>query len=385
MKRRDFSRYFALSMASSVQLLNQPKSTISATPKTSYPWAVLYWMPYDNDLVGYGEPILGMLAEGTKHADVIVAVQSDYFKDAKMRRRILVNGSIHEMNILGNNSSDASEFSAYLDWARKTFTAKHWAVIVAGHGGKLDEISPDNFGRDDQSRRWMKLDKFVDAVNHFNQQVGDRVELLFFQNCHKATLEVVYEARNCAKYTLASQLLLGAPNYYYKGFLSSLKNPFTGGKECGIAIANSERLDMYHTFTLINNQAIAKIPNYLNRLIEAILKQETLPDASQLTTYQYFGERYCDMRSLLQDLSKSHDSQNRLTEFSNFLQQAVIANFKQGGLFYQYNRRRSRFTLNHLTGLSLLAPDSEQTLSRYQSLALHRKVNLLDLHRKVFL
>jgi hypothetical protein len=151
--------------------------------------------------------------------------------------------------VLGEDSSDASAFLAYLDWANRTFEAEHWAVIVVGHGGKINEVSPDDHRTIHRTRTWMRIDQFASAVSNFNRSTSGRVELLFFQNCNKATLEVVYEARNCARYTLASQLTLGAPNYYYEGFLKRLQELSIDGREAAIAIMDSETLDMYHTLT----------------------------------------------------------------------------------------------------------------------------------------
>ena len=97
-------------------------------------------------------------------------------------------------------------------------------------------------------------------------------EFLFLQNCHKATLEVIYQVRNCAKYTLASQFLLGVPNYYYKGFFDALKQPSINGREVAIAIMDSEQSDMYHTLTLVDNQAVKDLPKNLLPFIKIFIK-----------------------------------------------------------------------------------------------------------------
>ncbi len=223
MKRRRFYQYAVLGSAYVAGALGRNSTTAmssqSSQVKSGYKWVVLYWMPYDNDLVRFGEPIVEMLVRGTRNSETAVAIQSDYWGDAKMRRRQLINGTVYEIDTSGEDSSDVSAFSAYLDWAYQTFDAEHWAVIVVGHGGRINEISPDDHGATWQKRTWMKVDQFANALSNFDRATGGRVELLFFQNCNKAAVEVVYEARNCARYTLASQLNLGAPNYYYEGFL----------------------------------------------------------------------------------------------------------------------------------------------------------------------
>lgn len=275
MKRRSFCRYVVMGSACFAGVVRR-SSTLAMTPKLSqaksrHRWVVLYWMPYDNDLVRFGKPIVEMLTSGTRNSETAVVVQSDYLGDTKMRRHKLVNGATNKMDVAGEDSSDVSAFSAYLDWANQTFEAEHWAVVVVGHGGKINEVSPDDHGSTRQTRTWMRIDQFTNTVSSFNQATDGRVELLFFQNCNKATLEVVYEARNCARYTLASQLNLGAPNYYYEGFLERLKEPSVSGREAALAIMESERADMYHTFTLVDNKSAEHIPDKLSRMIQPLL------------------------------------------------------------------------------------------------------------------
>ncbi|BDM80939.1 hypothetical protein [Acaryochloris marina] len=81
MKRRKFIQYV---MGSACfpgivsRELNVAQTAQLAPAQARYKWAVLYWMPYDNDLSHFGEPIIEMLISGTQNTDVAIAVQSDY-------------------------------------------------------------------------------------------------------------------------------------------------------------------------------------------------------------------------------------------------------------------------------------------------------------------
>ncbi len=229
----------------------------------------------------------------------------------------------------------------------------------------------------------MRVDQFANAVRTFNQSVDGRVELLFFQNCNKATLEAVYEARNCAKYTLASQLALGAPNYYYEGFLYSLAS-LDDGREAAIAIMTSERADMFHTLTLVDNQSVERIPEKLSSLLQPILSNR-LPTISQseFKIYHYFGEQHCDALVLLGYLSRvSNQEQNEFAEFASFLRSSVITFCRTGGELYG-NRLHSSTDSEELCGLSLYLPETERDISRYSSLALYQGVDLVSLYRRI--
>ncbi|MBD2042620.1 clostripain family protease [Microcoleus sp. FACHB-672] len=387
MKRRSFCRYIAMGSACFAGVagrdLTFAMSANSSQTKSHHKWVVLYWMPYDNNLSSFGEPIVEMLSHGTQNSEVVVVVQSDYWGAPKMRRRLLVKGAINEIDIEGEDSSDASAFSAYLAWANQTFEAEHWAVIIVGHGGRINEVSPDDHRATTQTQTWMRVDEFANAVSSFNQSTNGRVELLFFQNCNKATLEVVYEARNCARYTLASQLNLGAPNYYYEGFFYCLKKLSIDGREVAIAIMDSERADMYHTLTLVDNQVVKYLPEKLSRVVQQIL-DKPIPDVklSELSTYPYFDEQHCDALVLLDYLSRSNNqAQKELTEFSEFLRSSVITHYKTGGKLYRRLSKNSK--IKEFCGLSLYLPETEQTISRYSSLALSQRVDLVSLYRRM--
>lgn len=390
MKRRSFCRHLVLGSACFAGVVGSDLASAitakSSTAKSRYKWVVLYWMPYDNDLVRFGEPIIEMLTRAAHNPNIAVVVQSDYWDEPKMRRRQLVNGTTNELDVTGagEDSSDVSAFAAYLNWANQTFEAEHWAVIIVSHGGKINEISPDDHGSSDRPRTWMGVDQFANALSNFNKATNERVELLFFQNCNKATLEVAYEVRNCARYTLASQLTLGAPNYYYEGFFKRLADPSVGGREAAMAIMDSESADMYRTLTLLDNQAVKLIPEKLSRLLQPILNSR-LPvvEQSELPTYHYFGEQHCDALALLSYLSKaSSQGQNELTEFARFLRTSAIAFYKTGGQLGNIGPRKNTQS-EKLCGLSLYLPETEQATSRYCSLALYQRVDLVRLYKGI--
>jgi Clostripain family len=364
MNRRKFCHHLAL--GSAYASLPSIEKLVAKTPaKSIHKWVVLYWMPYDNNLSHFGESIVKRLTFGTKKSKAVAIVQSDYLGDAKMRRRQIINGKIDEIAIEGEDSSDVAALSSYLDWANRTFEAEHWAVVICGHGGRLDEISPDDHSYTRQ-RTWMRIGSFTDAVTNFNVATGGRVELLFFQNCHKATLEVVYQARNCARYTLASQLLLGAPNYYYEGFLTALDR-ISDGKAAALAIIKSERLDMYHTLTVVDNHAIAQIPARIAPLIRSMLTNCAPPfvDRSTLPTYTYSSDRYCDLVILLRHLSRSNRQiSDRFVEFVNFLTSSAIVHHQTGGTLYK-NRPFDNAVLNSLSGLSVYLPETQAEIDRW--------------------
>lgn len=233
----------------------------------------------------------------------------------------------------------------------------------------------------------MRVDQLAQVVRQFNQATNSRVELLFFQNCNKATLEVIYEVRECARYTMASQLLIGAPSLYYEGFLARLDTPLENGWDAAIAIMDSEVDYMYHSLTLVDNLAIADVPKHLNTLFQTLQEAE-LPRTNllELTVYGYADEYQCDLLGLLRHFTpQDTESQAAMTNFSEFIRQSVICEHRTEGSFYKYYQpgfvRRNGLT--NLCGIGLYLPESEDAISRYQSLALSQSVDLTRFYQAI--
>lgn len=273
MKRRSFIHYGAIGSSLflvSTVLFNKNTNIVlpaTMTNRPLYDWIILYWMPYDNDLSIFGIPIMQRISKGIPRSNILVVVESDFSGAKQLSRNVITKEKITTQQLDTANSGDENVFAEYLKWTKSNFQAKKWAIAFLGHGGLLDEISPDDnpVPGSNLPTQWMNIQKLSDIIAKFNREVGDRVELLFFQNCNKGTLEAHYTVRDTAKYTLSSQLLLGAPNSYYEPLLQFLgHNPDINGGELAAKIMEFESPNMYHSYTVTNNRAVQNLPAKLN-------------------------------------------------------------------------------------------------------------------------
>ena len=56
----------------------------------------------------------------------------------------------------------------------------------------------------------------------------------------------------------------------HEGFLNHLASS-VDRRDAALAIMNSEKVDMFHTLTLVDNQAVKRVPEKLSGLFQAIL------------------------------------------------------------------------------------------------------------------
>ena len=387
MNRRKFIHYGGLGSASflvNLAIPNQKPSNAFLSKSINrtqvYDWIFLYWMPYDNNLSDFGKPILQMLTKGVKTANILVVVQSDFSGAKRLSRNIITEGNIDVQELKTADSSSERVFAEYLDWAKSRFQAKKWAIVFLGHGGCLDQISPDehpDVGLRTETK-WMNIKKLSDITSNFNREVDKRVELMFFQNCNKGTLEVHYAFRDTAKYTLSSQLLLGAPNYYYKPLFEFLgSQPEVHGGQLAEKIMEFEPNNMYHSYTATNNLALTELPEKINPLINSIISSNPKKvKSSELEIYHYMDEPFVDVVSFFKEITNHRDTtqQKKYSDFIDFFNQSIIFSLKQNGTLLEPIRRRKK-----LSGLGLFLPTSKNKLDKYVYLQVFSDLRLVEL------
>ncbi len=303
--------------------------------------------------------------------NILALVESDFSGAKQLSRHIITQGNMNTQKLDTANSADEEVFAEYLNWARAQFDAEKWAIVFLGHGGCLDEISPDEHPEPGAGleTKWMNIKKLSDVIANFNKEVDNRVELVFFQNCNKGTLEAHYTFRDTAKYTLSSQKILGAPNYYYEQLFQFIgRHREVNGGQVAEKIMEFERKDMYDSYTVTSNDAIRNLATKVNSLIESIISSKLKYfQKNELKTYGYMDEQYVDVLSLFQTITKQASAaQEKYKEFVNFFSNSVIYKLRQDGkLLYPTSKQET------LSGLGIFLPTRRQELEKYRYLQVY--------------
>jgi Clostripain family len=390
MKRRKILQYGALSSASFLVNQNWLNSTHvkadlpkSMREKNSYEWLVLYWMPYDNNLSGFGIPILEMLTRGVQSDNILVVVESDFSGAKQLSRHIIAKGKINQQQIETSNSASEEIFAEYLNWAKSQFQAEKWAIVFLGHGGRLDELSPDEHPEPGSFSvtKWMNIYKLSQIISNFNKELDNRVELVFFQNCNKGTIEAHYTFKDTAKYTLSSQLVLGAPNYYYESLFEFLgRHPEINGGQLAEKIMEFERSDMYHSYTVINNFAMRDLPAKINPVIEEILSSNTDNiKIGEIKTYNYMGDRFVDAVAFFEAIANQSDAnKQKCQDFVDFVKKSMIHKF-----YPNLARLQREPDYKNFSGLGIFLPGNRQALEQYRYLPVFSDLKLSEMFDKI--
>jgi hypothetical protein len=407
-KRRETIQYLALSSASFFTSIDVDKKIVNGNwlagnkPRKNYDYILLYWMPYDNDLSRFGQPIIEMLSKGVQSDKVLVLVQSDLSNAKQLSRNIITKGNINVQYLETADSSSENVLNDYLSWALSQFQAKRWVIVFLGHGGSLMKISPDDNPNSSSSSsseaKWMELPRISEVLSKFNQAVNDRLELLFFQNCNRGNIEVHYTFQNIAKYTLSSQIILGAPNYYYESLLNHLSYyPNLDGGQIAKKIMDFEPADMYHSLTLTKNHYFHQLSEKLNPVIDSILRANTdavkiqinsalFPkksnsEKSLIEIYRSGGETFVDLANFILEITiLSGADVTACNRFLNFLKKSLIERVQQNGKLLN-PRIRGRY--QKFSGLGLFLPRTRQELETYSYLKIYSDLKLVKLFEAV--
>ncbi|EKU96946.1 clostripain family peptidase [Leptolyngbya sp. PCC 7375] len=362
-----------------------------------YSWIFLYWIPYDNDLSYLGDAVMTMLKESIQTDNVLAIVQADFAQQPTLSRTIISSSGVDSYFLDSEDSSDPEMFTALTDWAAQSYQADNWVVAFMGHGGRLTQISPDyNTGKSgSQQRNWMEIIDIRDVILRFNQQTGQSLELFFFQNCNKGTLEACNIMSPTANYILASQDLLGAPNYHYSNVFQFLGTaPNISGKQLAHRIREFETSDMYLGYTVVDCDRISEITVALNTLIDSILQQpwEHL-DLAQVPRIPYFGDTYVDIVIFLSTLSEQTQTEPvYLNNLVSLLEQVFeylpntdpleFITFQRLYLTEPEIKPIIRY-LESLSGLSVYLPESSEDLDRYVASGVYEGLNLPTLFNRL--
>lgn len=137
------------------------------------------------------------------------------------------------------NMGDAQTLYEFLDFANTNYPADKVGVIFWNHGGgSVTGASFDeNFGYDslDLSEMYVAFDEIWPADTE-----NPSLELIGFDTCLMATIDVASVFQNFAHYLVASEEVEPANGWNYTGWLGALaEDPSMDGEDLGVAMCNT--------------------------------------------------------------------------------------------------------------------------------------------------
>lgn len=261
MKKKLLSFSLALAMALSLAACGgeQPEAPApaparepgaSAAAAGDGSWAV-YWYLCGSDLEsngGFATTDLSEMMEVALPENVTVVIQTggaavwqnDQMDPSKLQRWVYDSEGLKLLEE-GESASmgDAQTLYEFLDFANTNYPADKVAVTFWNHGGgSVDGAAFDELYGNDS----LDLAEMYQAFNEVwpADTANPALELVGFDTCLMATVDVAAVFQNFAKYLVASEEVEPGNGWLYSGWLAELaRNPAMGGADLGMSICNT--------------------------------------------------------------------------------------------------------------------------------------------------
>ena len=161
----------------------------------------------------------------------------DYrYVDFTTVKRHEIKNDIIEISDLGQqNMGDPKTLTDFLVWGTSSYPANNYALILWNHGSGIN-----GYGHDDVSFDFLSLDEIDDALNSAKKLNDVHYEMIGFDACLMATIEVANIVKDYGHYLVASEEIEVGYGWKYDEIISSLnENPKQTGAELGQVIADS--------------------------------------------------------------------------------------------------------------------------------------------------
>lgn len=312
-----------------------------ATPETPTPptapagadgkpakWTVLNYSAADNNLYAYIYEDAASMEKNGSTPSLQLVTQLDHQNGGAYRFRIEQDGPQGSegridspvLQSLGKiNMSDPKNLADFIGWGMKTFPSQKYMLIIADHGKGWEGLV-----QDDSHKGWMSVPQLREALEMAYQATGKKFDVIGFDACQMAAIEVASEIQDYAKYMVASQALEGREGWPYSQILSQASlsglhqaHLFKSDVEARQAVELVVRSAADHHGVLPTMSAIdlsqmpemeKRLKNLSAEISKAGLKGSQLREARHQT--QPFGFVY-DLGSFLQELDKLATEQAR--------------------------------------------------------------------------
>lgn len=203
-----------------------PESTAPAPAPDGKPakWTVLNYSAADNNLYAYIYEDAASMETAGSTASVQLVTQLDHQNGGAYRFRVEQDGpqgaegriDSPVLQSLGKvNMSDPKNLADFIGWGMKNFPSEKYMLVIADHGKGWEGLI-----QDDSHKGWMSVPQLREALEMAYQSTGKKFDVIGFDACQMAAVEVASEIQNYAKYMVASQALEGREGWPYSQILS---------------------------------------------------------------------------------------------------------------------------------------------------------------------
>ena len=209
-------------------------------------WTILVYMNDNNNLSQQGKAKLNyQLKEIDKSDKINMAVHFSALRSKGWTHPNAINSTRYEVKQNGLtkleelgplNMASPDTLADFVSWGMKKYPAKHYLVVMQGHGGAWHGGLPDDVHKDR-----MDLPKIDQAFEKIKKETGKSPDIIAFDSCLMANAEAAYQLRDHADIMIGSEEVeMGMESEYaedvsvpYKEIFNGLSKKADSGVEVG--------------------------------------------------------------------------------------------------------------------------------------------------------
>ncbi len=329
--------------------------SIAASSLAQKPWTVLVYLAAANDLNPFASLDLQEMMKAGSNDNVNVVAYLTLHEDGKPKvtKKLYINqGSMTQIGeTMVRDSGDVATLQEALQWACMDYPSDHIAVVMWNHGsGPLNrskfELPPKGVCYDYDTDHYLTDRDCLQAFSWARDTLrnGKKFDIIAFDACLLASLEMAYTLASCADYMVASEETIPGDGYQYAYLLS----PFQTGTLDSLSFA-THMVDSYkqeytgtmdYTLSATDLNALASLVDNCNAVAQVLTTQlrgrnkltvrSTIKKCASTSNCLSFDEgTYIDLgqfyKNLLNNISGLKLSSSLATQFKQVLNNGINA------------------------------------------------------------
>lgn len=121
-----------------------------------------------------------------------------------------------------HNMAKSDSMANSIAWAMKEYPSKHFMVIISDHGGGWTGTN-----HSESQHSWMSLNDVSDAFNKAEAMTGKKVDVIGWDQCLMASMEVAHQLKDNANFMVGSEEVEGGAGWQYDEALPGAKQTNT--------------------------------------------------------------------------------------------------------------------------------------------------------------
>ncbi len=133
-----------------------------------------------------------------------------------------------------NNMATPASLTDFIVWGEKTYPADKYVLVLWDHGGALD-----GYGHDENSNMMLSVMQIKEALDNASKISNNKLEVLGFDACLMANIEVLANYKSYSNYFVASEETEPGHGWNYTPIFNAIvTNRVTDGASLGKVIAD---------------------------------------------------------------------------------------------------------------------------------------------------